>query len=163
MRTGAEYLPGCRELEFLPGHPDLVQETRLKLLGAFPTRIPQKQIPEFDRLLKKALLHTNNAPLGELARKKLALKTLNVAQRLRWLAVCAFLSGGPHVEELVNEVLANERRSRYLAEFLHTFLPHWGGDSILSLCRDPDVMGGMVRVLGRSYPPQDRMGGSPWK
>ena len=154
MRNGAESLPGVDELDLLTGHDDLVHKTRLRLLGAFPTRTPNKQLRRFDQLLRKALSYSHNASLKDLADQKLALRTLNVPLRVRWMLVSALLSGGMHTQRLKEYVIADERRVRHLAEFLNDH----GRDPVLKGCQDSGLLADLVRMLGPSYSPRARDG-----
>ena len=151
MRNGAESLPGVDELDLFTGHDDLVSKARLRLLGAFPTRTPRRQIRQFDQLLRKALSSSHKAPLQDLADQRLALETLNVPLRVRWMLVSALLSGGSHTQRLKEYVMAGERRVRHLAEYLSDH----GRDSVLRGCQDSGLLADLVRMLGPSYGPRD--------
>ena len=155
VRNGEETPPGLYELDRVVGHAGLVNDTRLRLLGAFPTRPPSQQQRLFDGLLGRALRFVDKASLKSLAEKKLAMSSLSVAQRVRWKTVSGLLSGGQHTRELRAYVGANERRIRYLAEFLHNTSAHTSRESVLWGCSDSEVIANLVEMLGRSYSPQD--------
>ena len=155
LRSGEEYLPGINELHGIEGHHDLVQETRLRLLEAFPTRIPSQQLRQFDQLLVAALGHSDRTSLTMLTSKKLSKESLSVSHRIRWMTVDVLLCGGKRTEQLSVYAGANERRTRHLAEFLHNTRyypdPNWIGldrtGSELVAC--------LIELLGRSYGPQE--------
>ena len=94
LRKGDVVLPGVYDLDLINDHSDLVHDTRFRLLEAFPTRIPQQQVRPFDHLLGTTLEHSVTDRLKALARRKLALKSLGVSHRVRWLVVDALLSRG---------------------------------------------------------------------
>ena len=156
LRDGQEFLPGVYDLDFLEDHENLVHDTRLGLLGAFPTRIPNKQLWLFDYLLGKTLEYADTDRLEALTSKKLSLKSLGVSHRVRWLAVAALLSGGQHTERLKTYSSQNERRVRHLAEFLRNTREDSDGlYRTLSRHPDPAIHVTLVELLGRSFGPCD--------
>ena len=155
LRNGDNILPGVHDLDRVTGHDDLVSDTRVRLLEAFPTRAPKKQVALLDDLLGKAVRQVDKARLERLAERKLTMKSLSVAQRVRWLAVDASLSGGGHTQRFRGYVGANERRIRHLAEFLHNASGHSPLGTFPLDTRDSELLVSLVEMLGRSYGPQD--------
>lgn len=156
VRRGDESLTAIHDLDRLEDHADLVQETRLRLLEAFPTRIPKQQLRPFDRVLSKTLEHGATSRLEALAAEKLAMKSLGVSHRVRWLTVAALLSEGQRTEHLRTYIGQNERRVRHLAEFLRNSREDSDGlYRILSRNRDPAIYVTLVELLGRSFGPCD--------
>ena len=158
IRKGEEYIPAVHELDLLEGRDDLVNSARLGLLDAFPPRPPNRQFPQFDSLLGKVLQHSDMTPLALLAEKKLALKSLGVGHRVRWMIVTAFLLGGAHLRQLESYVTANERRVRHMAESLGKIFAYPGRDSILTHCRDSGFLASLISILGPYYRPQELNG-----
>ena len=117
VRAGEWFVPGLSDLDSVTGHDDLVHEVRLRLLKAYPTRGSSKQLPLLDGLLKRVLEHPDKTDLEALVKRKLALTSMSVAQRVRWLAVEALRSQGSH-QQLKAYVGESEIRARHLAEFL---------------------------------------------
>ena len=154
IRKGEEYIPAVGELELFEGHEHLVHTARLRLLDAFPARIPTKQIPQFDSLLGRALNHSDTAPLLRLAERKLGLKSLSVGHRVRWMIVTAFLLGGSHVG-LLETYVTTERRVRHVADSLAGILEYRRRDSILTHWEDSEFLAGLIRILGPSYRPHE--------
>ncbi|MCY4371586.1 MAG: hypothetical protein OXF41_19730 [bacterium] len=154
LRAGSENLPGVDELDRVKRHHALVQATRLKLLEAFPTRIPSLQLRQFDQLLASAFAHSDHTPVMMLADKKLSKKSLSVAHRIRWMTVEALLSGGAQTERLRIYAGANERRTRRLAEFLHHIRDHPDRRSRRFDRADSELVGSLIEMLGRSFGPQ---------
>ena len=155
IRKGEEFIPAASELDLLEGHDDVVHNARVRLLDAFPVRIPMKQVRQFDSLLGKALHHSDTTPLGRLAERKLALRSLSVGQRVRWMVVTAFLLGGTHIQRLESYVTTNERRVRQVAEFLSNIFEYPGRDSIFTRCRDSEFLASLFLILGPTYSPQE--------
>ena len=154
LRSGAEYLPGVNDLDKIERHDDIVQRMRLRLLEAFPTRIPSPQLRQFDQLLVAVLAHSDQTPLIRLAAKKLAKKSLGVSHRIRWMMVEALLSGGERTERLRGYAGTNERRTRHLAEFLHNIRDCPDRTSIGLDCAGSELVACLIELLGRSYGPQ---------
>lgn len=156
LRKGDQVLPGVYGLDLLEDHGDLVYDTRLGLLEAFPTRIPNKQLRPFDHLMRRTLEHPAKDRLGALAGKKLTMKSLGVSHRVRWMAVVALLSRGQRTEQLSAYLAQSERRVRHLAEFFHNTRTNSGSlYSILSRHRDAATYITLVELLGRSFGPCD--------
>ena len=154
LRNGDEWLPSVGDLHLLTGQDDLVHKARLRLLEAFPTRIPKSQMRQFDALLGKVLGYSDSAGLRDTAGKKLALKSLDVGQRVRWMTVAAILSGGKHTQRLRDFVSVNERRVRHLAEFLNNSVGHANRRHLLTGRWSAELLASLVRMLGPSYRPR---------
>ena len=155
LRNGDETLPGVYDLDRVTGNDDLVSNTRLRLLEAFPTRLPNKQMQLLDDLLEKTLRYVDNTRVTPIAKKKLTMRSLSVAQRVRWMTVDALLSGGQHTQQFRAYVGANERRIRHLAQFLGNTSVHTDHETLLWNSRDSELLVNLVEMLGRSYGPQD--------
>ena len=154
LKRSEEYLPGLNDLDRMQSHYNLVNETRIQLLEAYPPRGSISQLPILDRLLADALKFPNIIKLQELTHGKLSMSSVNVGQRVRWLAVGALLSPGHHREKMVEFLSASKARVRYLAEFLHNSSDHPGmGDSILATSSDSELLRDIIRSLGRAYSP----------
>ena len=100
MRAGEQFLPGLTELDSIEdAHADLAYELSTRLLSSFPARAPQAQISLLDQLLDK-VLKADKPGLEALIKEKLAMKSMDVAQRTRWLTVGALLSPEQHLVAL---------------------------------------------------------------
>ena len=122
----------------------------LPLLESFPVRCTTPQLEELVYLLKTALLHCEEAPLLELLHGKLTHRSMNVAQRICWLAIGFLVLPDSYRERLEAYVAGgHERRVRHLADVM---------------CRDdlpatlPDRLGVpelvfLIRLLGPVYKP----------
>lgn len=154
LRDGAESLPGVNDLDGIERRHDVAQGTRLRLLEAFPTRLPSRQLRLFDELLKPALAHFDQTALMKLATEKLAKKSLSVAHRIRWMTVDALISGGKRTEQLRVYASATERRTRLLAEFLHNTRDHTDRTWIGLDSAGSELVACLIELLGRSYGPQ---------
>ena len=103
-------------------HEHVARLATLPLLRRFPVRCTDRQLTALNYLLVAALLRCERASFLELVEEKLARRSMNVAQRVYWLA--AGLVGAPEsfTARLERFVSGNERRTRRLAELVvHRF------------------------------------------
>ena len=150
VRAGKEFPPGLNDLDGAEGHDGRVNGVRLRLLEAFPTRSSNKQLPMLDRLLTKALDHPDKAALLALAQRKQALKSMPVAQRVRWWGTDALIVQGTRLQQLKADLAESEVRVRHVAEFLrYVWDRHGGRGSILATIRDPSALRELIEILGR--------------
>ena len=146
MRGGADYVPGFHEI-LSEDHVAVARLATVPLLKAFPVRCTKRQLPNLKILFRAALLHCEKGSFLELINKKLAHRSMNVAQRVYWLT--AGLSVWPqlYLNRLESYVGGSERRVRYLAEAFAS-LPR---ASIQRL--DVPVLRILIRLIGGSCKP----------
>ena len=106
-----------------PVHAPVARLASLRLLRSFPTRCNTEQIEALDNLLWAALRHADKTSLKQLIERKLATKSMNVPQRVHWLAAAAILSPETHIGHLKDYVQGQERRIRYLVGFFPSVSP----------------------------------------
>ena len=110
-------------------HSAVARLTVLPLLRAFPTRCVARQLPELSALLAAALLHCGLRALLRLIDSKLALPSMNMAQRVYWLAAGAMAGPGTHRRALEKYVTAKEKRLwiliRFASELPDEFFERW--------------------------------------
>jgi hypothetical protein len=154
IRAGDDAPPGLNDLDGVTGHDDRVRDVRLRLLRAFPTRGPQRQLHLLDRLLRDAFELPDKSALSALVRAKLSLRSMTVAQRARWMASDALLSPGSGFPVLADWVGESERRVRHLAEFFGNISDRRGlGGSLLDTVADVSALKCTIEMLGGSYGP----------
>lgn len=150
VRAGEELPPGLNDLDVSKGVDSQAHDIRLKLLDAFPTRNSNKQLRLLDRLLTRALDHPDKEPLQSMAQRKQGLKSMPVAQRIRWWATDALIDQGTRLQQLRADLAESEVRIRHLAEFLRSVWDrHDSRSSILAEVRDPSALGELIEILGR--------------
>ena len=103
------------ELAHDPEHAQVARHASLPLLRAFPTRY--NHINELDYLLWAAIQYADRALLQELIKRKLSRTSLNVAQRVHWLAAGVIVSPGTYDDLLKDFVQGHERRIPHLVAF----------------------------------------------
>ena len=118
FRSGREDIPRLRELALKNSHAQVARMISLRLLRFFPSQCNLKHIRNVDYLLWAALKYADRDELAELVGGKLRLKSLDVAQRTRWLATGLIVRPGEHKDRLEDFVRGKELRVRHLATFL---------------------------------------------
>ena len=98
-------------------HAQAAKYASLPLLRAFPTRCKQKQIENLDHLLRAAIQHADRASFEKLIDRKLSRPSMNVAQRVHWLAAGIIVSPETYNDALSNFVQVRESRIRHLVAF----------------------------------------------
>ena len=147
IRRGEEHFSEAHELAFSKEHEDVARLASLTLLELFPVRCTSAQLRSLNFLLKAALLHCKREAFEKLIERKLSLRSLNIAQRLYWLATGFLASPASHRETLKTLVSGHERRIRHLAEFLTTSpAPLFARFEV----QDLELL---IRLLGSSYRP----------
>lgn len=152
IRNGKEYFSEVPNL--VKEHEVVARLVSLPLLERFPMRCTSPQLYLLESLLIAALLHCEKEAFLHLIERKLAFPSMNVAQRVYWLAAGLFASPASYCETLKASVSGRERRIRHLAEFLTGF--GFGGQSVWAMVFDRlDVQGLelLIRLLGGSYRP----------
>ena len=117
FRSDRDHIYKLWELAYDPYHARVARHASLPLLSAFPTRCKLKHIGELDHLLWAALRHADRALLQELIERKLSRSSMNVAQRVHWLAAGTILRPGTYEDHLKDLVQNHERRIPHLAAF----------------------------------------------
>ena len=115
LRNGADAIPSLYELAFSPDHANIARLASLPLLEAFPVRCTKQQLSSLNHLLIAAFLHCEGLSLLKLLDRKLAHRSMNVAQRIYWLFVGLLAEPASYLERLASYTAGNERRLRCLA------------------------------------------------
>ena len=150
MQHGTDVSANLYELAYSEDHESVARMATLPLLRRFPVRCTDRQLTALTYLLVAALFHCERTAFLELAEEKLARRSMNVAQRVYWLA--AGLVGAPEsfAARLERFVSGNERRTRHLAELvLHRFrVP----ERLLGHL-DVPALRLLIRLVGSSFRP----------
>ncbi len=150
LRSGADISHDLRGLAHSPDHAALARLVSLRLLSAFPVRCTERQLQSLHHLLQAARLHCESEPFRRLAEKKLSSRSMNMGQRVYWLAAGLLTWQGPYVDELESYVAGNERRVRRLAEFIAgTYRYSQRPGQLL----DVPATAALIRVIGASCHP----------
>ena len=118
FRSGREDIPRLRELALKSSHARIARVVSPGLLRSLPPQYGLKHLRNVDFLLWASLRHADREELARLVARKLGLKSLNVAQRVRWLATGLIVSPGEYEDRLEEFARGRETRIRHLAAFL---------------------------------------------
>ena len=118
FRSDREHIYKIWELAHDPNHAGVARHARPCLCSA-PSQLAARltQVRALDHLLWAALQHGNRASFEELIRRKLSRTSLNVAQRVHWLAAGVIVSPGEYHDLLRDFAWGRERRIRHLPAF----------------------------------------------
>ena len=117
FRSDRNHISRLYELAHDPEHAEVARHSSLALLRAVPIRCKVKHLPFVEYLLWAALQHSERPILGRLIERKLSCTSMNVAQRVYWLAAGLAVSSMVYKDCLENFVKGSEGRIRRLADF----------------------------------------------
>ena len=151
FRRDSEVITKTWELAHDRHHRRVARHACLRLLRAFPIRCKVRHLRGLDHLIWGAIQHADRALLRELIDRKLFLKSMNVAQRVHWLAAATTISPGAHKDSLENFVKDRERRLSHLVEF------YWFDGPVQFSFGNMEisVVEFMIRLVGSSVSPNE--------
>ncbi len=155
LRGSCHPIPKLWELAQDQCHAAVAKFASVSLLRAFPTRCHDAQIEALDNLLWAAIQHADRATLQKLVEKKLSRSSMNVTQRVHWLAAAAILSPEPHIDHLEEYVHGKEKRIRQLAGFFPNVFPR-AAFSLANVELGIGVSEVLVRLIGVYFGPHQR-------
>ena len=118
LKHKREYINKLFELTNDRGYAAVASRISLSLLRAFPTRCHARQLSVLNSLLKVAIQHTDRKSLQKLISEKTSRKSMDVAQRARWLAA-GLVTSPEEYRTMAEEFAVNsDYRSRHLAASL---------------------------------------------
>ena len=153
IEGGTEFQENIYDLVLSPGHATVARLACVPLLETLPARCSGRQLFGMRILIQAALLYSEKPVLLELIGRKLAYGSMDVGQRVCWLATGFLAAPDTYRETFEPYVAETERRVRHLAAFLA------GDDVPAALFErfDARTLGVMVRLIGSSYKPQSRI------
>ena len=154
IRDGKEYVPELYQLVHHPSYARVAAHASPRLLTSFPLRCSLGQLETLDKLLWAALQHADRTALQELLEEKLSRKSLNLAQRICWLAAGTIMVPGTYLEPLERLVKGRDDRIRKMAAF---FAPD---ESLPFLVESLDArtLQALISLMGRTFEPIDSGG-----
>ena len=150
IEGGKDFQEDLYDLALSPEHATIARLASVPILETLPARCSDQQLSGMRILLQAALLYSEKPVLLNLIAQKLAYSSMNVGQRVCWLA-SGFLTAPDTYENTFESYVAEtERRVRHLAAFVA------GGDFPAALIEQMDArtLSVMVRLIGSSYKPQ---------
>ncbi len=152
LRNGREHFPEASKLAFSKEHEEVTRRTSLTLLELFPVRCTSRQLGLLNALLIAALFHSEKEAFEKLLERKLSFPSMNIAQRIYWVAAGLFISPASYRETLETLVSGHEQRIRHLAEFFTTYRDQSAWSTLFNRCGVQELEL-LIRLLGVSYRP----------
>ena len=117
FRSSSEHIYKLWELAHDRDHAQVARHASMPLLHAFPIRCSLKQVDSLDCLLWAAIQYSDRRELHQLIGRKLSRKSMNVAQRVHWLAAGFTCAPETYINPLEDFVQDQEARVRHLVAF----------------------------------------------
>lgn len=152
FRRGEDSANGLSELAYSSDHEYVARLASLPLLERFPTRCREAQLWDLRYLLHAACLCCDKELLKNLIARKLAARSMNVAQRVYWLATGLLVSPGKYAARLDSYVADKQRRVRHLLAFLEK---RHGVASALFELLDISALKTLIKHVGATCRPSD--------
>ena len=119
LKSRKEYLHGVYPLAHDIKYQEVAMRVVPAVLTSFPHRARLTQLSALEYLLKAALRYLNKAELNVVIQARLRLKSLDVAQRIYWLAAGVILNADTYLDALTKYVAGKEIRIGHLGAFLY--------------------------------------------
>ena len=149
LRANKRLTKGLYELANNDTYKQVARLVSLPLLKSFPARSTNQQLPELDELLKAAMCYADKQELLVLNEEKRNLRSMNVAQRVHWLAAGLTLAPEQYLEPLTNFIDGQEKRVQHLAGFFADQLDQRSPlDDLPILALDL-----LIRLIGKHFSP----------
>lgn len=149
LTAKAQHIHGIYQLLHDPDYQENAKLTAIPLLEIYPVRANKQQTSTLEYLLKAAIEYGDRNRLLTLIAEKLTLKSLNVAQRVYWLATGLVLESTQYEPIVRKYVNSNVTRINHLSAFLYS--GHQTTQSGFHL--PPNIIGLIVELLApRSTP-----------
>ena len=152
FRRGQEYLLNFAHLNRIwePDHAQVLRHASLPLVRAFPIRCNLAQVTTLSNLLWAAIQYADRAEFFNLIDKKLARASMNVAQRVYWLAAGLVVSSAEYEDRLNDLVQGREKAILHLTDFLCR-----GPKGFLNDALETVQVKGLVGLVGARVSPVD--------
>lgn len=150
LRKSQDFSNRLYELVYSKEYESVAEIVAASLLKPFPVRCTERQLPTLRFLLIAAERHCPKETFIEMAKEKLEHKSMNVAQRVYWLAAGLVSNPQCFSESLCKYVAGNKRRVRHLGTYI--------GGRFDQLPVQPDqsnvsAITTLIQLLGAEYPP----------
>ncbi len=118
LRKRSPSISGLHQLARDSRYRDVARFAALPILKSFPVRCNESRLTDLRDLLYAACLHSSQDALANLIEGKLASRSMNVGQRVFWLAAGLAVRPDEYIGPLASYIDGNERRILYLARLL---------------------------------------------
>ena len=154
VRSGKGHVPELYQLIHQESYGGVAAHASPLLLASFPLRCSLRQLETLDGLLWSALQHADRSSLQGMIEEKLSRSSLNVAQRIHWLAAGVVVAPDIYLRPLESFVVGRDDRIRRMAAF---FAPD---EDMPFLVEGLDVqtLGTLIAQMGRVFEPVEASG-----
>ena len=154
IRGDKEYVPELYQLAHQKGHSQVAALATPRLLASFPLRCSLRQLGTLDELLWAALQYADRNALQAILEEKLSRRSLNLTQRVHWLAAGVVMAPETYLKPLESLVEGKDDRIRKMAYF---FAPD---ESLPFLVESLDArtLQTMISLMGRIFDPIESAG-----
>jgi hypothetical protein len=143
LAAKVQFIYGVYQLAHDPEYGEIARLTAIPLLEIYPVRANKQQVSTLEALLKAAIRHGDKDSLRALIAEKLALKSMDVAQRVYWLATGLVVAPAQYEAVVRKYVIGNVTRINHLSAFLYSD----SHSSRHGLPLPPDTIGLIVELL----------------
>jgi hypothetical protein len=143
---------GLYPLAYDGNYAPVAKEVALTLVSKFPHRCDVGQLGDLEYLLKAALLHADPAELEAMLSTRLALKSLDIGQRIYLLSTGLLLSPELYESKIQSYVNDNEVRIGHLSHFLYERERHKQNNAKIDL--SPSTLRLLINLLAPSCRPE---------
>ena len=154
IRGGKEYVPELYQLVHRKSHSQVAAHATPRLLASFPLRCSLRQLGMLDELLWAALQHADRTALQALVEERLSRRSLNLAQRIHWLAAGVIVDPDIYLEPLESLVAGKDDRVRKMALF---FAPDESPPFLVENL-DARTLQTLISLMGRTFDPIESAG-----
>lgn len=150
LRKGMDVSNRLYDLAYTGGYKKVAEVAVMQLLKSYPVRCKEQQVSGLRFLLIAAHRYCCSSAFTDLVEAKLAYESMNIAQRVYWLAA-GFLAM-PHRfrKRMQDYVAGNAQRVTYLSQFIAGRFEYSIKESEQI---DSIALPSMIKLLGTVYPP----------
>ena len=154
IRAAKGFIPELYQLVHQKNYGLVATYASLRLLASFPLRCSLRQLETLDELLWAALQHADRTALAALLEEKLSRKSLNLPQRIHWLAAGVVMAPETYLEPLESRIKGRDDRIRKVTAFLAPDgIPPFLVESL-----DARTLQTLINLMGRAFEPTESDG-----
>ncbi len=158
FRSKKEQIAGVYALAYFDEYKSVARLAALEMLKAFPVRSTNQQLSALNLILRAAVCNADIQVLSTLIEKKIKPGSMNVAQRVSWLAAGVIAAPEKYLQSLADFTKAQESRVRHLAYFLTARHDQWLPFDQLPVA----ALDLLIRRIGGFFAPYELDGGGTW-
>ena len=150
LRKSQDFSGRLYELVYSNEYEEVARIVATPMLRSFPVRCTERQLPGLRFLLIAAERHCPKDIFIKMVKEKLGHASMNVAQRVYWLAAGLVSSPQCFSDSLREYVAGNVRRVRHLSAFIGGRFDQF---PVQPDRNDVSAIAALIQLLGAMYPP----------